>query len=159
MSRILGMIAFFAALFTKLVCGETLSDGLRASYAGRYAGPAGIWGHLAKDVGIDAQTTLGNLCVSAPPGVSYGPKQAEYLYLLVARRGNSVAQMNLGDFYAQGVGVERELGRAAFLLGLASDVGFDWAAQRLQKIKPQMSANERARFWRLQAEWSDQQRK
>ena len=159
MSRILGIIAFFATLFTELVRGETISDGLRTSYAGRYAGLAGIRGHLAKAGGIDAQTTLANLCVSAPPGVSYGPKRAAHLYRLVAMRVNSVAQMNLDDFYAQGVGVERELGRATFLLGLASDVGFDWAAQRLQKIKPQISANDRARFLRLQAEWSDQQRK
>ena len=78
---------------------------------------------------------------------------------LATGRGNSVALMNFGYLYAQGVGVERELGRAAFLLRLALDIGFDWAEQRLQKFKPRMSANYHARFWRLRAEWSDQHRK
>ena len=67
--------------------------------------------------------------------------------------------MNFGDLYALGVGVERELGRAALLLYLAFHDGFNWHLHRSQKIKPRMSANDHVRFGRLRAEWLDQHRK
>ena len=157
--RVFGIIAFFATSFTGLVCGETLSDGLRANDAGHYDAPAGFGSILPRQVALMHKRHWQTSTFRRQPAFSMGQSGRRIRIALATGLGNSVALMNFGDLYAQGVGVERELGRAAFLLRLALDIGFDWAVQRLQKFKPRMSANDHARFWRLRAEWSDQLRK
>ena len=159
MWRLIGMIAIFAGPLAGPVGAESLSDGLRAYDAGRYATAAGIWSRLAEAGDVDAQTALAGLYVSAPPGVSYAPEKAAQLYRWAAEQGDAIAWMNLGDFYAKGVGVERDFGRAAFWLRLASEAGYAWASERLRKIAPMMNADDEVTLNRLRADWSDKHRK
>ena len=133
--------------------GETLMDGLRAYDGGRYAEAATVWERLAKAGEIDAQTALAGLYISAPPGIAYSPTKAASLYRQAAEQNDPIAQMNLGDFYARGIGVSIDLAKAAFWLGRAANKDYDWAAERLRQVEPKLTIADRAEVARLTAEW------
>ena len=133
--------------------GETLMDGLRAYDGGRYAEAAAVWEHLAKAGEIDAQTALAGLCISAPPGIAYSPRKAASLYRQAAEQNDHTSQMNLGDFYARGVGVSIDWAKATFWHGRAANKDYDWAAERLRQVEPKLTIADRAEVARLTAEW------
>ncbi len=128
-------------------------DGLRAYDGGRYAEAAMVWGRLAKAGDIDAQTALAGLYISAPPGIAYSPAKAVSLYRQAAKQGDPIAQMNLGDFYAKGVGVSIDFAKSAFWLRRAANKDYDWAAKRLRQIEPKLTKADRAEVTRLTVEW------
>lgn len=154
MSSSLRLLAFFWCLLVIAPAeAKTMGDGLRAYDGGRYAEAVRIWQKLATAGNVDALTALAGLYISAPPGVPYAPVDAARLYRQAAMRGDPVAQMNLGDFYVSGTGVDRDLGQAAFWLKRAAEQGYQWARERLSEITPEMSAGDRGRMAELEAAW------
>ena len=127
--------------------------GLRAYGGGRYAEAAAVWERLAKAGEIDAQTALAGLCISAPPGIAYFPRKAASLYRQAAEQNDPASQMNLGDFYARGVGVSIDWAKATFWHGRAANKDYDWAAERLRQVEPKLTIADRAEVARLTAEW------
>lgn len=147
------LLPLLFVLLASPVSGETMGDGLQAYDGGRYAAAVAIWTRLAKAGNVDAQTALAGLYISAPPGVEYAPEMAARLYRDAALQGDAVAQMNLGDFYAKGQGVTRDLAQAAFWLQLAAEQNFQWAADRRAEIAKTMSQTDLTRSAELVKEW------
>ncbi|MHA1535964.1 MAG: hypothetical protein ACTSUD_00275 [Alphaproteobacteria bacterium] len=90
-------------------------------------------------------------------GVAQNDAAAARWYAKAARRGHASAQLNLGDAYARGRGVKRDLIAAHMWLGLAAAGGKEWAARRRDNLEKTMTptqiasarARARARAFRL----------
>lgn len=140
-------------LLVQPVRAETLMDGLKAYDSGRYRQAAAVWSRLSEAGNADAQTALAGLFIAAPPGIEYSPVKAIALYRMASEKGDPIAQMNLGDLYAKGVGTDIDLGKAAFWFNLAAAAGYDWARARSREIENRLSDADRDEFRRLSSEW------
>jgi TPR repeat protein len=67
-------------------------------------------------------------------------RMAARWYRRAAEQGDAVAQMNLGNLYARGLGVGRDDVAAWVWLARAARQGRDWAAERRNEIAEGMSA-------------------
>lgn len=113
------------------------SQGLAAYDAGDYYEAYLAWLPLAKRGDGDARAAIAELYLSElldrPAGANERRRirnAAVWWYRQAARCGHVIAQLNLGDLYATGVGVERDPLEAYVWLGLAARAGNAWAAQR-----------------------------
>lgn len=105
-------------------------DGLAAYDAGQLRDAYEEWLPLAEAGDLRAQVALAGLLQVGGRGMDRDLPAAAAWYRRAAERGDPVAQMNLGDLYAEGQGVERDLVQAVAWLSLAAEQGRLWAAQR-----------------------------
>lgn len=133
---------------------------LAAYDAGDYGAAYEEWLPLAKSGDGDAQAAIADLYFSGlvgntatANGVRRNQATAAWWYRRAARCGHVIAQLNLGDFYARGIGVERDPVQASLWLGLAGKSGNDWANARNAAISTGMTADEKSRAADMIARW------
>lgn len=136
-------------------------DGLAAYDAGDYYAAYLAWLPLAEAGDGDAQSSIADLYLSELLTVPVGPSErrriqhtAVWWYRQAAQCGHTVAQLNLGDLYANGVGVEADSVQAWLWLGLAARAGNAWAALRQAEIGQVMTRAELADGQSLMGEWA-----
>lgn len=112
--------------------------GLAAYDAGDYAAAHEAWQPLAENGDPDALVALASLHVEGV-GMRQDYILAAKLFRRAADQGHMVAQLNLGDYYAQGRGVPRNLVSAWVWLSLAARQGSTWSMVRRDKIATQMN--------------------
>lgn len=153
------LVWLFATAFAAPAAAE-FADGLAAYDAGDYQAAYLVWLPLANAGDGDSQSALAELYLSEllnpPAGVNErrrNQRTAVYWYSLAARCGNLVAQLNLGDLYARGVGVERDFVQAYLWLDLAARQGREWAARRRGEVAAGMTPAQTAKARALISDW------
>ena len=73
------------------------------------------------------------MCADSKNPLNNAPKAVE-LYRFGASRGHAEAQIKLGDLYASGKGVDRNMCEAAALYQQAAEQGFVEARSRLDSL-------------------------
>lgn len=126
--------------------------GLAAYDAGDYAAAREAWQPLAENGDPDALVALASLHVEGV-GMRQDFILAAKLFRRAADQGYMVAQLNLGDYYARGRGVPRDLASAWMWLSLAARQGSAWSAARRDKIATQMSDIDLQQAARRLADW------
>ena len=92
---------------------------------------------------LRAQVALADLVLAdLVPGMA--PDQAVALFQDAAARGDPVAQLNIGDFYARGVGLPQDPVKAWVWLSRAAAQGRVWAALRRDQLGRDFSPQQRA---------------
>ena len=126
-------------------------DGLAAYDAGDYYAAYLAWLPLAKAGDGDAQSAIADLYLSEllvqPAGANERRRirnTAAWWYRQAARCGHVVGQLNLGELYLHGIGVERDPVQAWLWLGLAAKAGNAWAAGLRDRISGTMKRPQRA---------------
>ena len=133
--------AGLAALFFIAATAPTAADfaaGAQAYDAGDVETAIEEWRAAAAAGDLDAIVALASLTEDGI-GLAQDYKAAAALYRQAADRGDPVAQLNLGDYYSRGRGVERDLVQAYFWLSLSMAQGRKWPATRRAAITPLMS--------------------
>ena len=120
---------------------EGFADGLRAYDSGDYATAYSVWSDLAGAGDAEAEAAIAGLYFQGL-GVEESAAQAAAWYRRAARRGLMAAQMNLGELYAAGRGVSRDLVMAYLWLFLAANQGSTWSAGRRDDIAMAMNATD-----------------
>lgn len=120
-----------------------LDEGLAAYAAGDFEGAAREFAPLAGRGDALAQYHLGLLCEEGQ-GVTRNPVAARQWYLKAATQGNADAMFALGQIYAGGIGVKREVVLAYHLFDLAANGRHRLAAQERDRLAGSMSAEELA---------------
>ena len=146
-----------------MLCGTAAADfsgGLAAYDSGDYYAAYLAWLPLAKSGDGDAQAAIADLYLSElltqPVGANERRRirqTAVFWYSLAARCGHAVAQLNLGDLKARGIGTARNPVQAYLWLGLAARQGRDWAAKRQDQVADDMTADQIAEAEGLIAGW------
>jgi TPR repeat protein len=146
-------VGFAAACVVLLLAGQAradFSEGLAAYDGGDYYAAYLAWLPLAKAGDGDAQAAIADLYLSElldqPAGATERrriQRTAAWWYQQGARCGHVVAQLNLGELYSGGVGVERDLVEAHVWLGLAAQGGNRWASEFRQRIASEMTPLQR----------------
>lgn len=126
-------------------------DGLAAYDGGDYYAAYLEWLPLAKAGDGDAQAAIADLYLSELLNPPVGANErrriqhtAAWWYTEAARCGHIVAQLNLGELYLLGIGVERDLVQADMWLALAAVEGNRWAADLRDEVLPEMTPAQRA---------------
>ncbi|MGO1118116.1 hypothetical protein ACTL6U_05405 [Rhodovibrionaceae bacterium A322] len=98
---------------------------------------------------LRAQVALADLALAdLVPDLSQAGAIA--LFLDAAQRGDAVAQLNIGDYYARGAhGLPRDRVKAWVWLSRAAAQGRMWAAQQRSRIERLMTETERAEASKL----------
>ena len=124
-------------------------DGLAAYDAGDYYAAYLEWLPLAKAGDNDAQAAIADLYHSELLTAPVGPNErrriqhtAVWWYRQAAECGHTIAQLNLGDLYARGIGVEADRVQAWMWFGLAAGAGNIWAAQRQADVGRDMATGQ-----------------
>lgn len=135
-------------------------DGLAAYDGGDYYAAYLAWLPLAKAGDGDAQASIADLYHARLIGDSGGASAARrndntaaWWYRQAARCGHMVAQLNLGDFRARGIGGARDPVRAYLWLGLAARQGNAWARNRQREVAAGMTSEQIAEGQGLIADW------
>jgi TPR repeat protein len=123
--------------------------GLAAYDAGNLAQAYAEWRPLAEAGDIQAQVALAGLLTAGGPGLARDLAAAVRWYRRAARRGDPVAQMNLGEMYARGAGVARDRVWALAWFDLAAAQGRTWAARQRDRLAAELTPDERAAARRL----------
>jgi uncharacterized protein len=145
-------------LAAALICGAAapawadFDDGLTAYYAGDYATALKGWLPLAEQGDAFAQNALGTMYDNGD-GVPENDAEAVKWYRLAAEQGIATAQNNLGTMYAAGTGIPLNYIKAYMWYSLAKAQGNERAAENVDGIKQQMTADQIAEAQRLAAEW------
>ena len=92
----------------------------------------------------ESQVALAGL-YEAGLGVPRDDREAADWYRKAAIQGHRIARINLGEAYARGHGVKRDLVRAWYWLGLAAADGSAWARKRQAGLARLMTAGNRRR--------------
>ena len=147
----------FAVMTAGAPARADFPDGLAAYDAGDYYAAYLEWLPLAKAGDGDAQAAIADLYLSEllnrPAGANERRRirnTAAWWYLQAARCGHVVAQLNLGELYLHGIGVQRDPVQAWLWLGLAANAGNLWAAGLRDRVwgtmKPSQWAEAEARL-------------
>lgn len=135
-------------------------DGLAAYDGGDYDAAYLAWLPLAKAGDGDAQAAIADLYLSEMLTVPAGPNErrriqrtAVWWYRQAAECGHTIARLNLGDLYANGVGVAADPVRAWLWLGLAARNGNAWSARRQAEIGRRMTSTQRAQGQSIIDRW------
>ncbi len=146
-----------------MLAGQARADfaeGLAAYDGGDYYAAYLAWLPLAKAGDGDAQAAIADLYRSrllGEPVSAIAARRddngAAWWYGRAARCGHVVAQLNLGDFFARGIGVEQDLVQAYLWLGLAARRGREWASNRQREVAAGMTAEQIAEGQGLIADW------
>ena len=136
-------------------------DGLAAYDAGDYYAAYLEWLPLAKAGDGDAQSAIADLYLSELLTVPVGPTErrriqhtAVWWYRQAAQCGHTVAQLNLGDLYASGIGVAADPVQSWLWLGLAARAGNDWAVLRQAEVGRTMTPAQLADGQSLLGKWA-----
>ncbi len=150
-----------------MLCGTAaaeFSGGLAAYDSGDYDAAYLAWLPLAKSGDGDAQAAIADLYLSElltrPTGANERrrvQRTAVFWYSLAARCGHAVAQLNLGDLNARGIGTVRNPVQAYMWLGLAARQGRDWAARQQGQVADGMTADQIDEAKTLIAGWTPAQ--
>ena len=149
-------LAIVAAVTAMMISSASadFSDALRAYDGGDYETAYTEWRLLAEQGDAESQAALAGMYL-AGAGMARDYAKAAAWYRRAAEQGQPTAQLNLGDLYSTGRGVKRDLVQAYLWLSLAAAQDRQWAAQRLQTIAAEMSAEQVAeaqglfRTWRV----------
>ena len=125
------------------------AEGLAAYDGGDYYTAYLAWLPLARAGDGDARAAIADLYLSellTPPADANERRRiqrtAAWWYRQAARCGHVISQLNLGELYSTGVGVERDMVEAYVWLGLAARGGNGWAADRQERIASQMTPSQ-----------------
>ena len=133
---------------TSVVAGDAAQSDLQAgleAYDGGRLKEAVTHFRRAADCGDqEALVVLAGLTLEGS-GLPADPAEAARLYRLAAEAGHPVAQLNLGELYSRGRGVERDLVQAHLWLSRAAAQGRQWPRQRLVQIERFMTPGELAK--------------
>ena len=136
-------------------------EGLAAYDAGDYYAAYLEWLPLAKAGDGEAQSAIADLYLSELLTVPAGPNErrriqrtAVWWYRQAAQCGHTIAQLNLGDLHANGVGVPVDPVQAWLWLGLAARAGNAWATQRQTEVGRIMTPAQLAAGQSLLSEWA-----
>jgi TPR repeat protein len=145
-SRLYSLIILASGILAVPPARADFFDGLAAYDSGDYYAAYLEWLPLAKAGDNDARASIADLYHSEFLTVPVGPNErrriqrtAAWWYRQAAQCGHAVAQLNLGDFYARGIGVEVDRVQAWLWLGLAAGAGNDWAARRREEVGQTMA--------------------
>jgi hypothetical protein len=116
------------------LAAASFAEGLAAFDAGDYRAAYNHWRPLAEAGNPEAQVALAGLLESGGPGVGRDLRAAADWYRKAALAGDTVAQMNLGQFYSEGRGVPQDRVCALAWFILAAEQGRTWAAMRRNGI-------------------------
>lgn len=126
------------------------AEGLAAYDGGDYYAAYLAWLPLARDGDGDAQAAIADLyhseLLNPPAGANERrriQRTAAWWYRQGARCGHVVAQLNLGELYSTGLGVERDPVQAYVWLGLAARGGNRWASEFQQRVASEMTLPQR----------------
>ena len=135
-------------------------DGLAAYDGGDYYAAYLAWLPLAKAGDGDAQAAIADLYLSELLSVPVGETErrrvrhtAVWWYRQAAECGHTVAQLNLGDLYANSVGVAADPVQAWLWLGLAARSGNAWSARRQAEVGRRMTPTQMAEGRSLIDRW------
>ncbi len=142
-----------AACVVLVLAGHARADfaeGLAAYDGGDYDAAYLAWLPLAKAGDGDARAAIADLYLSEllnqPAGANERrrvQRTAAWWYRQAARCGHVVAQLNLGELYSNGIGVERDKVQAYLWLGLAARGGNRWASDFQRRIASEMTPPQR----------------
>jgi TPR repeat protein len=125
------------------------AEGLAAYDGGDYYAAYLAWLPLAEAGDGDARAAIADLYLSEllnPPAGANERRRIQrtgaWWYRQAASCGHVVAQLNLGELYSNGVGVERDMVEAYVWLGLAAHGGNRWAADRQERIAKEMTRSQ-----------------
>lgn len=131
--------------------GADFPDGLAAYDGGDYYAAYLEWLPLAEAGDGDAQAAIADLWLSElltrPAGANERRRirrTAAWWYNQAASCGHTVAQLNLGDLYRRGVGVERDRVQALVWLALAAKQGNAWAVENRDEVSEALTQAQRA---------------
>ena len=125
------------------------AQGLEAYDAGDLGAAYAEWLPLAEAGNLQAQVGLAGILETGGQGLTRDLVAAALWYRRAAERGEAVAQMNLGDIYAQGRGLDRDPIKALAWFSLAAEQGRRWAAERRDALSATMTAAQRQAAERL----------
>ena len=159
-----GAPIFAAACVVLALAGQARADfsgGLAAYDGGDYDAAYLAWLPLARAGDGDAQAAIADLYLSGlldqPVGANERrriERTAAWWYRQAARCGHIVAQLNLGELYNRGIGVERDLVEAFMWLGLAARGGNRWASEFQQRTASEMTPSQIAEATVRLAAWA-----
>ncbi len=144
------------------------AEGLAAYDGGDYYAAYLAWLPLAKAGDGDARAAIADLYLSELLNLPAGANErrrvrrtAAWWYRQAAGCGHVVGQLNLGELYLHGIGVDRDPLQAHLWLGLAAKGGNAWAAGLRDRISETLTPAQRAEAearllaWSAAAECSD----
>ncbi len=120
------------------------AEGLAAFDGGDLRAAYEEWLPLAEDGDLTAQVALAGLLEGGGPGLERDIVAAAGWYRRAALGGDAVAQMNIGEFYARGLGVVRDPVLALAWFNLAAEQGRSWAAKQRDTLSAALNADQRA---------------
>ncbi len=82
-----------------------------------------VFQRLAEDGNADAQVTLGMIYTFGQGNVHQDFDEGRFWLKLASNQRSGPARLNLGNIYAQGIGVERDLVRAYAWYSLSAEIG------------------------------------
>lgn len=88
-------------------------------------------------------------------GVPQDYRKAAELFLISARRGNAIAQYNVGYMFQHGTGVQLDYFKAGVFCQAAADQGIEGAVQSLKELQQYMSPDKIAEIERIAANIED----
>ena len=147
------LLALLAAsgIVSGRLAADDFADGVAAYDAGDLRAAYETWLSLAEAGDGSAQVAVAGLLETGGPGVARDLGAAAAWYRRAARGGNAVAQMNLGQFYAQGIALPRDPVRALAWFALAAAQGRNWAAARHAELAATMTPEQREAAQELSA--------
>ncbi|MDA0821817.1 MAG: hypothetical protein O3C28_05260 [Proteobacteria bacterium] len=84
---------------------------------------AEVFQRLAEDGNADAQVTLGMMYTFGQGNIAEDFDEGRFWLKLASNQKSGTARLNLGNIYAQGIGVERDLVRAHAWYALSAEAG------------------------------------
>ncbi len=154
-------MVFSLDLLAGLPARADFSDGLAAYDAGDYYAAYLEWLPSAEAGDGDAQSAIADLYLSElltlPAGLNEQRRlrrTALWWYRQAAQCGHIVAQLNLGDLHARGVGVVADPVQAWMWLGLAARGANAWAASRQAEVGQTMTSTQLAEGQALLDGWT-----
>lgn len=148
------LLLFSAAIPLAAPLTADVGAGAQAYDAGDIQTAIEEWQASAAEGELDALVALASLTEDGI-GLRQDYGAAAALYRRAAQQGHPVAQLNLGDYYSRGQGLERDLVQAHFWLSLAVAQGRNWPAARRAAIVPLMTEAEIAQARALVENWGD----
>ncbi len=119
------------------------AEGVEAYDAGDLGTAYAEWLPLGEAGNLQAQVALAGILETGGSGLARDLSAAARWYRQAAERGDAVAQMNLGQMYAQGWGLARDRVQALAWFSLAAEQGRQWAAERRDALQSDLTAAQR----------------
>jgi TPR repeat protein len=114
-----------------------------------------IFQRLAEDGHADAQVTLGMIYTFGQGNVAQDFDEGRFWLKLASNQRSGPARLNLGNIYAQGIGVERDLVRAYAWYSLSAETGDEAGQSYRDTLGKQLNKQELEAAQRLAIEFAN----